>query len=175
MNGWERRNFLEIEINSFFFFESKLSSFILKGINFWNYEEKEMLLTKLLIPFPPYLKVCTLKRSERMMEPDQGSNPHREGFLETEETNNIYLVQTLESEISQIGKIPDNFQPILWFHFKNSFASGYFCTKKTIKEFYSWNLITNFSFHEHNWFSATFIGLIKRQIHANSRGLVERK
>lgn len=53
MNGWERRNFLEIEINSFFFFESKLSSFILKGINFWNYEEKEMLLTKLLILFPP--------------------------------------------------------------------------------------------------------------------------
>lgn len=90
-------------------------------------------------------------------------------FLKLKKQIIFILFKLSESEISQIGKIPNNFQPILWFHFKNSFASGYFCIKKTIKEFYSWNLITNFSFHEHNWFSATFIGLIKRQIHANSR------
>lgn len=53
MNGWERRNFLEIEINSFFLFWIKVIELYLERNKFLKLQRERDAFNEIINPFSP--------------------------------------------------------------------------------------------------------------------------
>lgn len=58
MNGWERRNFLEIEINSFFFFWIKVIELYLERNKFLKLRRERDAFNEIINPFSPHIWKC---------------------------------------------------------------------------------------------------------------------